>query len=272
MALTGQDRIDITDLITLHGHLVDAGELDAAGELFTPDLTYDLEDLGLDSLRGAAALREAALALGEANPVGHHVTNIVITPLDERSARVRSKGIGIKADGTASSVVYDDVVTRHPDGWKIHHRKVSARRAPLGEPGTGPREVLRRYRRAAIEQSTEDMRDLYAPDAVHEFPFAYPGAPSRLEGRDEIVGWIASGWRNTRLKYEGYRTLAIHDTTDPGTIIVEQRALGSSPTTGEFALPNLLVLTTRDGRITHLRDHIDVLAAATALGHDIPTR
>jgi hypothetical protein len=42
MALSAQDRIDINDLINLHGHLTDVGELDQAGELFTPDVTYDL--------------------------------------------------------------------------------------------------------------------------------------------------------------------------------------------------------------------------------------
>ena len=60
-------------------------------------------------------------------------TNIVITQIDERSARVRSKGHGIQADGTTGSVVYDDIVTRRPDGWRISYRKVSARRTPLGK-------------------------------------------------------------------------------------------------------------------------------------------
>jgi hypothetical protein len=52
--------------------------------------------------------------------------------IDDRSARVQSKGIGIAADGTAGSVVYDDIVTRQPGGWKISYRKVTARRAALG--------------------------------------------------------------------------------------------------------------------------------------------
>ena len=88
---------------------------------------------------------------GEANPVGHHVTNIVITPIDDRSAQVRSKGIGIRADGTAGSVVYEDIVTRQPDGWKISDRKVTARRAALGQQEAGAREVLERCRQAAID-------------------------------------------------------------------------------------------------------------------------
>jgi ketosteroid isomerase-like protein len=263
MALTEQDRIDINDLINLHGHLTDAGEL------FTADVTYDLDDFGLGSLHGRAALRAAALASGDGNPVGHHVTNVVITGIDDRSARVRSKGIGIKADGTAGSVVYDDIVTRQPDGWRISYRKVTARRAALGEQEAGPREVLERFRQAAISRSTDDMGRVYAVDAVHEFPFTRPGVPSRLEGRDEIVSWTAAVWQTNTFKYERYRTLAIHDTNDPDTIIVEQEALGTSTSSGEFALPNIIVLTARNGQIARLRDYVNLLAAAAVIGRDM---
>jgi ketosteroid isomerase-like protein len=269
MALTEQDRIEITDLVNLHGHLTDAGELDAAGELFTPDVVYDVGDLGFGELHGRAALKAAALQLGAANPVGHHVTNIVITEVDDRSARVRSKGIGILADGTAGSAGYDDVVVRGPGGWQISRRKVTARRVPLGGTDDGPRAVLERFRRAAVDQDADGMRRVYAPDAVHEFPFTRPGLPSRIEGREEIVSWIVTGWRETTLKYDRYRTLAIHDTGDPDTIVVEQEALGTSSATGEFALPNIVVLTVRGGQITLLRDYVNVLAAAAAIGRDL---
>lgn len=270
MALSAQDHTDISDLINLHGHLTDAGQLDQAGELFTPDAVYDLGDFGLGSLRGPAAMREAALALGDANPVGHHVTNIVITSVDDQSARVRSKGIGVKADGTAGSVAYDDIVTRQPGGWKISYRKVTARRAALGQHEAGAREVLERVRQAAISQSAEDLRRLYAVDAVHEFPFTAPGVPSRIEGRDAIVNWITTGWKASPLRYERYRTLAIHDTASPETIIIEQEAIGTSSSAGEFALPNIVVLTVRNGQIACLRDYVNILAAAAAMGRDVP--
>ena len=130
----------------------------------------------------------------------------------------------------------------------------------------GPREVLERFRQAAVSQSPDDMSRVYAVDAVHEFPFTRPGLPSRLEGRDEIVTWMAAGWKDHSLKYERYRTLAVHDTGDPETIIVEQEALGTSTSTGEFALPNIVVLTARGGQIVHLRDYVNVLAAAAAMG------
>ena len=140
-------------------------------------------------------------------------------------------------------------------------------RTDIGDAGA--REVLQRFRQAAIRQSADDMNRLYAADAVHEFPFTRPGLPSRLEGRDEIVTWIAAGWRAGPLKYERYRTLAIYDTSDPETIIVEQEALGTSASTGEFALPNIVVLTVRNGQIAHLRDYVNIAAAAAAMGRDV---
>ena len=140
-------------------------------------------------------------------------------------------------------------------------------RADRGDDGA--RAVLERFRQAAICQSADDMSRVYAADAVHEFPFTRPGLPSRLAGRDEIVNWIAAGWRAGPLKYERYRTLAIYDTSDPETIIVEQEALGTSASTGEFALPNIVVLTVRNGQIAHLRDYVNILAAAAAMGRDV---
>jgi ketosteroid isomerase-like protein len=136
-------------------------------------------------------------------------------------------------------------------------------------PAAGAHEVLELYRQAAISQSADEMNRIYAADAVHEFPFNQPGVPSRLEGREEIVGWIAAGWSAGPLKYEHYRTLAIHDTSDPDTIIVEQEAVGTSATTGEFALPNIVVLTVRNGQIVHLRDYVNLVAAAAALGRGL---
>ncbi len=131
------------------------------------------------------------------------------------------------------------------------------------------REVLERFRQAAISQSADEMSHLYAADAVHEFPFTRPGLPSRLEGRDEIVNFITAGWQAYGLKYERYRTHAIYDTSDPETIIVEQEVLGTSAFTGEFALPNIVVLTARNGQIIRLRDYVSIPAAAAAIGRDI---
>ncbi|MFI5658496.1 nuclear transport factor 2 family protein [Streptomyces sp. NPDC051684] len=132
MSLALEDRLAITELVSLHGHLVDDGNLDRLEEVFTADVVYDLTDFGQESLSGVAAIREAAWALGEANPVAHHVTNVVVTASEDGRVKVRSKGLGIKPDGSCGSVSYDDTVVPTPDGWRISHRRLSPRRTPLG--------------------------------------------------------------------------------------------------------------------------------------------
>lgn len=131
MSLALADHLAITELVSSHGHLVDDGSLDRLEELFTSDVVYDLTDFGQGPLSGVAAVREAALALGAANPVAHHVTNVVVSVSADGRVRVRSKGLGVKADGSCGSVSYDDTVVRTADGWRISHRKVSPRRTPL---------------------------------------------------------------------------------------------------------------------------------------------
>ncbi|MGN9908467.1 nuclear transport factor 2 family protein [Phytohabitans sp. LJ34] len=132
MILSIADREAITDVINRHGHLTDDGDFDRMPEVFTPDVAYDVTDLGGGVIRGLAALREAALALGAANPVAHHVTNIVLTPAGDGEVRALSKGLGVLADGTAGSVTYEDTLLRTGAGWRISHRVVRARRVPLG--------------------------------------------------------------------------------------------------------------------------------------------
>ncbi|MGP4051668.1 nuclear transport factor 2 family protein [Streptomyces sp. 2A115] len=133
MPLSLEDRTAITELLSTHGHLFDAGELDRLDELFTADVIYDISDFGQERpLAGIAEIREASLALGSANPVGHHVTNVVLAELDEGRVRALSKGIGINADGTSGSVTYEDTIVAGDGGWRISHRKVLARRVPLG--------------------------------------------------------------------------------------------------------------------------------------------
>ncbi|HZE39541.1 MAG TPA: nuclear transport factor 2 family protein [Stackebrandtia sp.] len=132
MDISYQDRVDITELIATHGHLVDAGELDRSNALFTPDATFDLSDFGQSESAGLAEVAATTRALGDAHPVGHHVTNTVLTPIGERRVRAVSKGIGVMADGSCGSVTYTDTLTRTAAGWRISRRAIRAHRRPLG--------------------------------------------------------------------------------------------------------------------------------------------
>ncbi|MDG6103715.1 nuclear transport factor 2 family protein [Dactylosporangium aurantiacum] len=131
MSISVDDRTTITDLIKLHGHLTDRGDFDGLTALFTEDVVYDVSALGGTPLAGLAGAREAALALGDGNPVAHHVTNIVLREIDDGVVHALSKGLGVRTDGSVDSVTYEDTVERTPAGWRITHRVVRPRRTPL---------------------------------------------------------------------------------------------------------------------------------------------
>ena len=71
-------------------------------------------------------------------------------------------------------------------------------------PSVTPADVLAQRRRLTLSGDADALADLYAPDAVIEAPFAPPGAPSCLVGREAIastraVSWRRRcGWRTTR--------------------------------------------------------------------------
>ena len=121
MALTVEDRFAITDIVNLHGHLTDRGDFDGLSALFTDDVTYDVSALGGGVLAGLAGIREAALALGDANPVAHHVTNIVLAETADGSVRALSKGLGVMTDGSVGSVTTDHGAHSDPGGLDAAH-------------------------------------------------------------------------------------------------------------------------------------------------------
>ena len=131
------DRIRIHEVIGLHGHLVDEGEFQRFDEVFTDDVVYDVTALGGTRMTGASAIAAAGRVLGTANPLGHHVTNIVVLGIEGDRAQARSKGLAVMSDGTTGSVVYDDEIRRTDRGWRIAVRRVLPRRIPLQASG-GP--------------------------------------------------------------------------------------------------------------------------------------
>jgi SnoaL-like domain len=139
MALTADDRWEIHEVISLHGHLCDAGTYDRFGSVFTPDLVVDVSDLGLAPLRAddTSQVRldsyiAAAHRRGPGGTLALHVTNVLVRE-DGDGARAWSKAFILNQDGSIASFTYEDQLVRTSVGWRIRHRKISARR----EPGRG---------------------------------------------------------------------------------------------------------------------------------------
>jgi hypothetical protein len=131
MPLTTEDRLAITELIALHGHHADSGDLDRMTALFTEDVVYDVTAAGGALIEGRAALKQAAIDLGDGNPLAHHVTNTVVTAGDGERAHAVSKAIAVLADGRCGSATYEDELVRDGAGWLIRHRVIRPRRKPL---------------------------------------------------------------------------------------------------------------------------------------------
>jgi hypothetical protein len=131
MALTVADRWAISETIALHGHLFDNGELDRLDELFTPDVIYDLTDTGMTHLHGISAILDAALELGDGNPLAHHITNVTITEVRPHEVNTRCKAIVVMADGRCGTATYIDTLRKNDGRWRISRRIVQSHRIPL---------------------------------------------------------------------------------------------------------------------------------------------
>ncbi|HEX3781509.1 MAG TPA: nuclear transport factor 2 family protein [Pseudonocardiaceae bacterium] len=130
-----------------------------------------------------------------------------------------------------------------------------------------PRAVLRRYHRAMLAKSADDLADLYAIDAVHEFPFAFPAFPERYLGRAEIRVGYRAAWQDHPVDITEITEVVTYSAEDPAVVIADHAISGTVRATGApFNLRGLLILEVHDGLITHARDYMDALSVMGQLG------
>jgi len=115
-----------------------------------------------------------------------------------------------------------------------------------------------------INPDAESFLDLVANDIVMEFPFSFPGAPARLDGRAEIAQHLQSLAGMITLDRMGEPF--VHATMDPELTIVEVAGSGRGVMTGEpYEQRYICVIRTRNGRIVHYKDYWNPLAFLRAL-------
>ncbi|WP_372664129.1 nuclear transport factor 2 family protein [Amycolatopsis kentuckyensis] len=116
-----------------------------------------------------------------------------------------------------------------------------------------------------LKHDMAGFADLWAPDGVLEFPFAGPGYPPRVDGRDAIREYLRD-YPNL-LDVRAVVAKTVHETTDPAVIVAEFTVAGVVVATGKpYELSYIAVLTVEDGEIRHYRDYWSPLAAAEVLG------
>jgi uncharacterized protein len=101
--------------------------------------------------------------------------------------------------------------------------------------------------------------DLFADDAVMEFPFAPPGLPAKVEGRKAIAEFFSTGV-SKMVKFEKFTVHEYTPSTKPGVVFVEFTGEGKSLVNGSaFKQTYCLRLTVAGGKITHFKEYMNPL-------------
>jgi len=116
-----------------------------------------------------------------------------------------------------------------------------------------------------LEHDMAGFAGLWAEDGVLEFPFAGPGYPKRVEGRDAIREYLRDYPNLLDVREVVAKT--VHETTDPAVVVAEFTVAGVVVATGKpYRFSYIAVITIRDGEIVSYRDywnplHVQELAA-----------
>ncbi|GAB3440043.1 nuclear transport factor 2 family protein [Actinophytocola sediminis] len=117
-----------------------------------------------------------------------------------------------------------------------------------------PRELLDHALELLLAKDMSGFADLWAAEGTMEFPFAPPGWPTRVDGREAVHAYL----RDYTDVYDLQRVTEkiVHETTDPAVIIPEIEVAGMLVRTGEpYRNRYICVLTVRDGQIVGYRDY-----------------
>jgi len=129
-----------------------------------------------------------------------------------------------------------------------------------------PREVAEQVRLMVAGEGVT-FADLFAADGVMAYPFAPPGQPPELRGREAIRAFFAAMGQSRELfDMEGVEAL-VRETDDPEVIVTEITHHGwSRVTSAPYRFTALGVIRVRDGEIVRYDDYMDPIALARLLG------
>jgi hypothetical protein len=103
---------------------------------------------------------------------------------------------------------------------------------------------------------TDGFSAIYAPDAIHEFPFAPEGAIRQLAGRDAIAAYMRQ--LPDRIRFGSLSDVRVREAGDE--LIVE--ATGHHrriPDDTPRDISYVWFITLRDGQVAHFRDYMNPL-------------
>jgi len=118
-----EDIVEVNQILSLWGHLVDRRAWDRFGEVFTEDAQFDSSVFGFAPVTGIKAI--CSMASQEGHASAHHTTNVYIQQGANGEIVAESKGLGLLSNGAVASVTYTDRLRRTSAGWRLASRVLS---------------------------------------------------------------------------------------------------------------------------------------------------
>ena len=121
------DFVELQQLLSRYCHIVDAKAWDQLDQIFADDASVTVAGVyptatGIEDLRALYARMN--------HPVAHTSSSVIVVGSGSATARLASKWVTIRADGLTGTGVYEDVVVRTPEGWRISERVARPAVAP----------------------------------------------------------------------------------------------------------------------------------------------
>lgn len=198
-----QDRLDVIDVCTRMAWHTDRRQWDALAEVFADEVTLDYTSLagGAPAQVGCDALVGSwRQLLGTMTATQHLLGNHLVTvdgDAAECTAQFQATHLADMAPGEGRWILgghYRFGLIRVSGQWRISALTMtvawsSGNQAILGGTGAASPDaesVALRFLDALSRDDIDTVVSCFAEDAVQEMPFAPPGFPSRLEGRDAL--------------------------------------------------------------------------------------
>ena len=131
MVLTAEDRLDIHDVLTRYGFVVDDRDWAGFASVFTPDAVIDFgggDEAAKSGLAPIVGVEEIVRQYRDVltHPLQHVIVNHVMDPVSADEVVVCSKALfPVPEDGIFEGL-YRDVVVRTPEGWRIKHKSMTS--------------------------------------------------------------------------------------------------------------------------------------------------
>ncbi|MFD2418720.1 nuclear transport factor 2 family protein [Amycolatopsis pigmentata] len=113
---------------------------------------------------------------------------------------------------------------------------------------------------ALVAGDVDGWARIYAPDAVHELPFAPEGQVRRLEGRETIAARLKEVFDSGegRLRFGSFDDVRVREIGDE--IVIEGNGRHYRTDDGTpVEIGCVWFITRRDGQVTHFRDYMNPL-------------